>query len=248
MVRGARPTARLGRATHAAGRDRYRTDRSAVERWVQEARALSGQRPGGRRRTSRQWRNGLSLVLGLTRRHSKDHFNALNEKSSCRTNRLTVVSFYSHREFAEQSAQSDAWVWLFPERSNGGQSDLACLGSPTHVVDRRSMSGIYGWLGPLDGDPERTLASMRAHTTSPATNSTFSTIGAGFALGACGPAGTTFAGEFGSLRIALHGHPLWNDGAVRLHRPRLLRTIHTGVSRGRCPRPGFGRRRLRNRV
>ena len=78
------------------------------------------------------------------------------------------------------------------------------------------MSGVYGWLGPADGDPQRTLASMRAHASSPAAKASFSTIGAGFALGASGPAGSAFAGDFGPLRIAIHGHPIWQDGRNEL--------------------------------
>jgi asparagine synthase (glutamine-hydrolysing) len=73
------------------------------------------------------------------------------------------------------------------------------------------MSGVYGWLGPHVGDPQRTMASMHTHAAGSGANPCFATIGAGFAVGACGPAGTAFAGEFGALRIASHGHPFWHD-------------------------------------
>ena len=75
------------------------------------------------------------------------------------------------------------------------------------------MSGVYGWLGPLDGDPQRTMASMHRHAAGSAADPNFFTTGAGLALGACGPASTAFAGEFGRLRIAVHGHPSWHDGS-----------------------------------
>jgi asparagine synthase (glutamine-hydrolysing) len=74
------------------------------------------------------------------------------------------------------------------------------------------MSGIYGWLGPLEGDRQRTMASMRLHTAGRVAKPSFSVSGDGFALGACGPPSTTFAGEFGPLSIAFHGHPSWHDG------------------------------------
>lgn len=73
------------------------------------------------------------------------------------------------------------------------------------------MSGVYGWLGPLEGDPRQTMASMHKHCGGLAAHPAFFTIGAEFALGACGPAGTAFAGQFGAFRIAFHGHPLWNE-------------------------------------
>ncbi len=74
------------------------------------------------------------------------------------------------------------------------------------------MSGVYGWLGPIDGDARQTMASMQSRVAGPVPNPAFSVMGPGFALGASGPAGTAFAGEFGPLRIAFHGHPLWHDG------------------------------------
>src|SRR5580765_5026992 len=72
------------------------------------------------------------------------------------------------------------------------------------------MSGIYGWLGPLDGDPQQAMTSMHRRAAGASPKPAFSTIGERFALGATGPPGTAFAGEFGPIRIALHGHPFWN--------------------------------------
>src|SRR5437899_2898532 len=77
------------------------------------------------------------------------------------------------------------------------------------------MSGVYGWLGPLEGDPQQTMASMQMRAMGAAAKPAFSAIGAGFALGAVGPAGTAFAGEFGPIRIAFHGHPFWKGEGNR---------------------------------
>src|SRR4030095_5816614 len=76
------------------------------------------------------------------------------------------------------------------------------------------MSGGYGWLGPCNGDPRRTMDSMHPRGAGGVANVVFSTIGPGFALGARGPDGTAFAGEFGPLRIAFQGHPLWSGNRV----------------------------------
>ena len=43
------------------------------------------------------------------------------------------------------------------------------------------MSGVYGWLGPLEADPQQTMASMQMRATGAATKPAFSAIGAGFA-------------------------------------------------------------------
>jgi len=78
------------------------------------------------------------------------------------------------------------------------------------------MSGVYGWLGPCNGDPQQTMDSMHRSGAGGAANVVFSSIGPGFALGARGPDGTAFAGEFGPLRIAFQGHPLFRDSGDRV--------------------------------
>jgi len=77
------------------------------------------------------------------------------------------------------------------------------------------MSGIYGWLGPIASDPQHSIAAMSRRATDPGAIAVPPAVGAGFGLGASGLAGTAFAGEFGPIRIALHGHPSWGDGADR---------------------------------
>ena len=111
------------------------------------------------------------------------------------------------------------------------------------------MSGIFGWLGSLDGDPHQVMASMHRHAAGPSPMPAFSTIGDRFALGAAGPPGTAFAGEFGPLRIAFHGHPLWHDGGNRHYVARgVLRAVRAGVPHDRGPRPRFSAWRFRNRI
>lgn len=77
------------------------------------------------------------------------------------------------------------------------------------------MSGIYGWLGPIEAEPQQTMTAMRMQATRASASPAFSVIGTGFGLGAAGPAGTAFAGEFGPISIAFQGHPFWNGEGNR---------------------------------
>jgi hypothetical protein len=60
------------------------------------------------------------------------------------------------------------------------------------------------------------MDSMHRRGAGGAPNAVFSVIGLRFALGARGPDGTAFAGEFGPFRIAFQGHPLCRNGGNRV--------------------------------
>ena len=77
------------------------------------------------------------------------------------------------------------------------------------------MTGICGWFGATDGNGGAIIADMCDRITWAGARSQMTVSGADFALGAKGPAGTIGAFEFGPIKIALHGHAFWNEGAPR---------------------------------
>ena len=78
------------------------------------------------------------------------------------------------------------------------------------------MTGICGWFGACDGNPGAIIDAMRDRLTWKGPRDRHAVVGAGFGLAAVGSPQTAGAFEFGSVKIAFHGHALWQTATKLL--------------------------------
>ncbi len=75
------------------------------------------------------------------------------------------------------------------------------------------MSGICGWYGGVDEDPQIVIDAMKRRFTWRDAEDRASVVGPRFGLAAVGPPSTATVLEVGPICIAVQGHPFWQRGA-----------------------------------
>ena len=73
------------------------------------------------------------------------------------------------------------------------------------------MTGICGWYGGDEGDPQSVINAMRGRVTWGGVPAHQTLCGADFGLAATGPDGTIGAFELDAIKIAVHGHIHWKN-------------------------------------
>lgn len=75
------------------------------------------------------------------------------------------------------------------------------------------MSGICGWYGGTEQNPQGVIDAMKERFAWPGAEDRVTIVGRRFGLAAVGPLGTAAVREVGPICIAIHGHPSWRHGA-----------------------------------
>jgi asparagine synthase (glutamine-hydrolysing) len=84
------------------------------------------------------------------------------------------------------------------------------------------MTGVCGWYGAGDGHADAVIDAMRGRITWAGESARCAITGADFGLAAVGPAHATGVFEFGTVKIAFHGHGCWREEGLRALAPEDL--------------------------
>jgi asparagine synthase (glutamine-hydrolysing) len=84
------------------------------------------------------------------------------------------------------------------------------------------MTGVCGWYGAEDAHADAVVDAMRGRITWAGESPRHVVTGPAFGLGAVGPVGAAGAFDFGTVKIAFHGHGCWGEAGSPALAPEAL--------------------------